>query len=342
VGETALKIASIMVSKKFKNLLSKVANYIDSLLFVSRVRNPIKSAEQISAQAVSWLKSHDKNFFLWLHYMDAHIPYMPPQEYIKQFHGKPISRRKMVALWRKSRWNPYKLSSTELETIVKLYDACIKYVDDSIGWLLTTAGSRLENTIIIVTADHGDEFYEHGKMSHLTLYDGIIHVPLIITGPGIDSGSSVTRQVELMDLAPTLVDLVGLDKPTTFNGQTLLPLMRGKNATARGIVSVATSLGTLAQPYIWLHLMFSYRTLKWKYIRIETSALPHTVVSEEIYNLQNDPEEKRNLNDHETAEILRFKLEAIKAIEQLKKDKEKTLTNFEVGRIKEVAKKLKT
>jgi arylsulfatase A-like enzyme len=341
IAETALKIVSRMSSRRLMNFLSNMANYIDSLLFVSRVRNPVASGEQISARAVSWLKSHNKNFFLWLHYMDAHIPYMPPREYVKQFSKKPMSRRKIVELWRKSRWSPEKLSPAELETIIELYDACVRHADDSIGWLLSAIGSRLKNTIIIVSADHGDEFREHGKMSHLTLYDGIVHVPLVIAGPGIEPDSSVSKQVELMDLAPTLVDLVGLDKPATFNGQTLLPLMRGKNVADKGVVSVASSIGTLGQPDIWLHLMFSYRTPGWKYIRVETAAPPHSLVSEEIYNLEDDPKENRNLNAHETPEVLRFKLEAVKAVERLKKEKARDLTELEVRRVKRIIKKLK-
>jgi arylsulfatase A-like enzyme len=340
VAEIALKIVSRMVSKKLMNFLSNAANYIDSFLFVSRVGHPFVSAEQISTCAVSWLKSHNKNFFLWLHYMDAHVPYMPPQEYIKQFGKKPMSRRKMLKLWHKSRWSPEKLSPAELETVIALYDACVKHVDDSLGWLFSAAGSRLENTIIIVTADHGDEFREHGKMSHLTLYDGIIHVPLIIAGPGLKPGSSVSKQVELMDLAPTLVDLVGLGKPATFNGQTLLPLMRGKNVEDKGVVSVVSSSGALGRPDVWLHLTFSYRTPRWKYIRVETLAPPHSLISEEIYNLQDDPGEKRNLNSHETPEIIRFKLKAAKAIEKLRKEKVRDLTRFEVRRVKKIAKKL--
>lgn len=342
LAEIGLKMASKMVFKKLiLSFLSRLANYIDSLLFASRVRNPTISAEQINAKAVSWLNSHNKNFLLWLHYMDAHIPYMPPQKYINQFHKKPISRFKKTALWRKSRWSPAKLSSAELETLLQLYDGCIKYVDDSIGWLLTTAGNRLENTIIIVTADHGDEFREHGKMSHITLYDGIIHVPLIMAGPGIEPGSSVIEQVELMDLAPTLVDLVGLDKPATFNGQTLLPLMGGEKASDRGIISVYAPMGIVGPLDTLLYIISSYRTPKWKYIRTESATPPRKLISEEIYDLQDDPGEKVNLNDTETEAILRFKLEAIKAIEQFKKGKKEELTDFEKMRIKDVTKKLR-
>lgn len=339
LAEGASKIVS---NKLMTTFVAKLSNYIDSLLFASRVKSPTLSAEQISAKAVSWLNSHNKNFFLWLHYMDVHVPYMPPQKYIKQFHKKPLSRFKISSLWRKSRWNPARLSPTEIETIMKLYDACIKYVDDSIGWLLNTAGNRLENTIIIVTADHGDEFREHGKTSHLTLYDGVLHVPLIMTGPGIESGSSVREQAELMDLAPTLVDLVGLDKPATFNGQTLLPLMRGEKASDRGIISVYIPMGIVGPLDTLLYIISSYRTPKWKYIRTESATPPRKLIAEEIYNLQDDPGEKVNLNGTETEAIFRFKLEAIGAIEQFKKEKEEKLTSFEKERIKDQIKKLRT
>lgn len=332
VVEKALKA---IPSKRILNLLSVIDKYADSFSFAFR-GNPITSAELASSEAVSWLNSHSKNFFLWLHYMDIHAPYMPPPKYIRQFHNKSLSRYKVSALWRKSALSPTKLSNSDIDALEDLYDACIKYLDDSIGLFFDAAGNRLENTIVIITADHGDEFGEHGKTGHLTLYDGIIHVPLIIAGPDIKSIPKVEKQVRHIDLAPTIVDLAGLDKPASFNGQTLITLIRGGTDTDRPTVSVATPPGSEQE------VILSYRIPNWKYIRTESVAPPKTLLSEEIYNLQHDPKEQQNLIDKETEETLRFKIEAIKAIDNFKKTKRGKLTNIEIDRIKDRVKKLKT
>jgi arylsulfatase A-like enzyme len=329
----AERVVKAISNKLILSFLAKLDKYVDSFSFAFRGKAPCTTAEQTSSQALSWLNSHNNHFFLWLHYIEAHAPYMPPQKFIKQFRKKPLGDYKMSALWRRSATEPDSLTSSEIGALIDSYDACIRYIDDSIGWLLANAGNRLKNTIIVVTADHGDEFGEHTKMGHLTLYDHIIHVPLIVAGPGIEPGLSVKGQVESIDLAPTLAELAGLDKPATFKGR-LLPLVKSENQVARGVVSVALPPGV--EPKV----IFSYRTPQWKYIRTESLADPQTVLVEEVYNLQNDPEETVNLNSLEAEEIQEFKHEALKAIVQVKQRKLAEMTVFEAERVREKIKKL--
>jgi len=328
------KVLSAMSNKLPLGFLAKLDKYARSLFYVVFGGSPTTPAEQTSKGAFSWLNSHHKNFFLWLHYMDVHAPYMPPPQYVKQFHGKGVSRYRMSALWRKSAADPTQLSPSEVATLLDLYDASIRYVDDSIGWLLRKAGSRLKNTIIIVTADHGDEFGEHGKAGHLTLYDGIVHVPLLISGPKIESGAIVKNQVSILDLAPTIVALAGLKQADTFYGKPMIPLMKGEGKATKGVISAAIPPGAERE------LILAYRTPKWKYIRTESTVFPNSVLAEELYNLRDDPGETANLIGLETDEVRKFKLEAINALEQLKKSKIEHSTSFEKLRVRDRLKKL--
>lgn len=314
------------------NFLAKLDKYLESFNFAVRGR-PIVTAQQINRQAISWLKSHDENFFLWLHYMDVHNPYVAPQRYVRQFHGQRIARYDMNHLWQKMLARPPRLSSPEVEMLKNLYDAEIKYVDDAIGWLLDKAGKRLENTIIIITADHGDEFGEHGVFSHQTLYDGIIRIPLTITGPGAEVGGKVKEQASLIDLAPTIAELAGLGKVNAFHGESLLPLIKQGEKVAKGVVSTWSN----PQPP---QRLFSYRTSEWKYISTMSTTTPEVVLAEEVYHLKDDPGETVNLNSLQTDEVLRFKQEAINALSQLKKAKIKEVTTVERERIKKKVKKL--
>jgi arylsulfatase A-like enzyme len=318
--------------KALFNFLAKLDKYLESFSFAIRGR-PIVAAQQISKQAVLWLKSHNDSFFLWLHYMDVHNPYLPPQRYVRQFHGQRINRYAMYHLWQRMLARPPQLSAYEVETLKNLYDAEINYVDDAIGWLLDKAGRRLENTIIIVTADHGEEFGEHGKFSHQTLYNGVIRVPLIITGPGVEAGGIVREQASLIDLAPTIAELVGLDKVNTFHGESLLPLMMQEEGGAKGVVSTWSD----PQPP---QRLFAYRTSEWKYISTRSVTTPEVTLAEEVYNLKDDPGETVNLASLQTDEVRRFKLEATNTLLQLKKAKLELITTLERERIKKKVKKL--
>jgi arylsulfatase A-like enzyme len=314
-------------SKSLLQFLAKLDKYFESIYFTLG-GHPTFPAEQISAQAISWLSSQKSNFFLWLHYMSVHNPYMPPQKYIRQLNATPVSRHKMSTLWRKLAIDPKTLSPAEMLTVNDLYDASIKYVDDAIGQLLDKAGKKLKNTIIIITGDHGDEFGEHGKAGHMTLYDGIVHVPLIISGPGIEAGDIVKEQVGLIDLAPTIIDLIGLGKVQAFRGESLLPMLKGKPKVSRGIIC-AISPAVSSQEVI-----IAYRTPEWKYIRTESTIIPDTVLTEEFYHLKDDPREKVNLAGLETAAAQEFKAEAAAALAELKKTKTEELTALEKERVK--------
>ena len=293
---------------------------------------PYTRGEELTGQAIQWLAAHRGRFFLWLHYMDVHRPYMPPPEYLSQFRTQPVSRRKMVALFHKLVEKPSQLSPPEVATLVDLCDADIKYVDDTVGRLLDGLGDDLSNTIVIVTADHGEQYGEHGKFHLGTLYDETIHVPLIMAGSGIKGGTLVKQQVSLIDLAPTIVDLVGIGNVSSFWGESLLPVVKGEREATNGTISTTSVSGGPR--------LIAYRIPGWKYILTESLDDGEVVVAEEVYDLKNDPGETKNLHGLDVEEAKRFELEARNKLLQFKQLKSEEKTAYERRRIKAKLNKL--
>jgi arylsulfatase A-like enzyme len=295
------------------------------------------TAKKLTNRAISWLDTWPDSFFLWIHYMDVHYPYLPPRKYARKFCKRYVSPHRMSTLYHKlirNLKNSKRLSPAEIDTLINLYDANIRYVDDNIGRLLDSLGSRLENTLIIVTADHGETFGEHGTLGHETvLYDEVIHVPLIMVGPGVKTDTIVGQPVELIGLSPTIVDLVGISSVKDFRGESLLPVMRGGQFMDRGVIStrVFPRHGERG---------LAYRTSDWKYIRTESLDELNTLISEEVYNLRDDPKERNNLCGSEDREAKAFELEAVDKILEFKQLKREEETAYEKERIRSRLKKL--
>ncbi|GIW41690.1 MAG: hypothetical protein KatS3mg076_2267 [Candidatus Binatia bacterium] len=188
-------------------------------------------APQVTELALKWLAQNDsRRFFLFLHYWDVHYDYIPPPPYDRMFdptyegtvtgknffHDKSINKR---------------MPKRDLEHLLALYDGEIRWVDDHLARLVSYLKERgiFDETAIFVTADHGDEFFEHGFKGHgRTLYREVTHIPLIVRAPGVRGGRVVDDPVSLVDLAPTILDLLGVDHPPGFNGTSLLPALSGR------------------------------------------------------------------------------------------------------------------
>jgi arylsulfatase A-like enzyme len=173
---------------------------------------------------------------LYLQYMEPHAPYVPPEPYRTKF-GLPsdatadehAANAKLTALGGGDKG----LTPSEIALLASLYDSEVAAVDAEISALFSELDRLgfLRDAVVIVTADHGEEFGEHGEFLHgLTLYNPSVRVPLIIAGPGIASGQTVSENVSLIDVAPTLLDLAGLPPEPAFEGHSLTPLMCGSRA----------------------------------------------------------------------------------------------------------------
>jgi arylsulfatase A-like enzyme len=173
------------------------------------------NAEVINKEAISWLKNKGNNkFFLWIHYMDVHFPYLPPSKYLNYNKREVISLNRKIIHEYNIKDNLTNISESELKQTIELYDAEIRYADDSVAMILDEVEKLglLANTLIILTADHGDEFLEHGDTFHFQkLYDELLRVPLIFYAPELDKKKVIDDLVSLLDLSPTILDILDIE-----------------------------------------------------------------------------------------------------------------------------------
>lgn len=258
---------------------------------------------------LGWLdREQPSHFFTYLHIAEVHSPYtiaMLPRNFAAKRPDAPVDEyrkaiRQEQRLYRSLDFDPRyagdlkgslddlaRLSSRrepptpeELQRLVDLYDRGIAYTDHWIGRLLDGLSERglYEESLVIVTSDHGDEFGEHGGLEHgKTYYEELLRVPLLIHPPGGASGLRVEAQVGLVDLLPTVLDVVGLAPEAPVQGLSLRSLWEGGELPARpafGEAAHARGMGAV-------------RTNRWKYVHAGPAG-------EELYDLHADPAESVN------------------------------------------------
>ncbi len=212
--------------------------------------------------ATTWLRQPATTpFFAWVHLYDPHTPYDAPAEFASQF---PATRD-------------------------GAYDAEVAYADAQVGRLLSTlqADGRLENTIVVVMADHGEQLGEHREQSHgFFVYDAVVQVPLIVAGPGIAS-RVVPDQVRIVDVMPTVLDLLGVEVPSAVQGASLRPALGGQR---QELLAFSESWYPRFH-YGWSELQ-AVRDGRYKFI---------LAPRRELYDLTADPKELTNLAASDTA-----------------------------------------
>lgn len=184
------------------------------------------SADVIVKQASDWISSRDdRPFFLWLHLMDPHAPYYPQAEAVKLLRESGIAAdraRYFNSYWNRGDLAPARLRH-HLNEIVDLYDACVRWVDIQIGHIveILRALDLWRNCVLAVTADHGEEFLEHGGRYHppSQLTEELIRVPLLLRVPGNTKGAVCSSPFSLIHLAPTLLSVAGVQPPENFQGR---------------------------------------------------------------------------------------------------------------------------
>jgi arylsulfatase A-like enzyme len=186
-----------------------------------------KDAATINQEVLDWLAGgHDgRPFFAFLNYYDAHDPYLTPRWASQHFGLRPTSRAELAKLRDWLRVDGAKVSSHTRELARDCYDDCLAYLDHQLGRLFDELKTRglLENTLIVITSDHGEEFGEYGRFGHgQSLHRQVINVPLLIVEPGKAAGGGrVSTAVSLRDLPATVVDLLGLASESPFPGHSL-------------------------------------------------------------------------------------------------------------------------
>jgi arylsulfatase A-like enzyme len=248
------------------------------------------SAPVVNRRLERWLERvgpEDAPFFLWLHYFDAHDPYTPSPRY--------------AALY------PPTDDSSAARRLAG-YRAEITYLDHRLGDALDllNRAQLLDDAILVVTSDHGESFGEpHPHVDHAHgahLYDSVMWVPLVFWGPPrVAIGRRVAEQVELLDIAPTLLELSGLPAPEGFGGRSLSPAL-ATEATSIGPARAFAQTRTLKRPR-----RFALRTSDWKLVHNPDDE------EQELFDLRADPGETRDLSSEHPDRVreLRAELEFI-------------------------------
>ena len=183
-------------------------------------------------QALAWLKRHrDARLFLFVHSYDVHSDYASLPALERAFDTSPPGRAdgttRQLTAFREGR---ARLAAADAKHLVDLYDAGIRQFDDELARLVDGMRQErlLDDALVIVTSDHGEEFFEHGGVLHgRTQYEEVLRVPLVFVGPALPSGLRVAAPVSLLDVLPTTLALVGVPSPEVADGEDLRPLLRG-------------------------------------------------------------------------------------------------------------------
>ncbi len=253
-------------------------------------------------QALDWIQKRtfgDKPFFIAVGIHKPHVPFLAPDKYFDQYPKAGLKYVKPPSNF----WDTIPPSSISKRyqgfgfemgvenddlrrEYMQAYHACISFIDAQIGRILNALKSSgdWDNTIIVLTSDHGYQLGEHFMWGKVTLFEVCNRVPLLVRVPGQTKPSSISQGlVELIDLFPTLAELCGIQIPNYLQGKSLVPMLRDPGKSGKNVVYTVVSRGN--------HLGKAIRTDRWRYAKWSDG--------EELYDLHKDPAEHHNLVDRE-------------------------------------------
>jgi len=268
-------------------------------------------AAHAAEEAERWLEANaDKPFFLFLHTYQIHYPYRSPEEYARMFAGPNPARLAWDFQDDHGGWpNVFRpLPEAERRNIVDLYDGEIRFTDEALTGPLIEKLRALgiyDRTLLIVTSDHGEEFFEHGGWVHTwSLYNASLKVPLVVKFPrGKFASRKVADAVRLTDIVPTVLDVLGIAPPEeAFDGRSLVPLLTGREKGDRSVrAEIAAEVGHNLGA--WRSAAGSGRDLlilngPFKPENLARFAFPPPAFPPlELYDLAADPGQKDNVKD---------------------------------------------
>ncbi len=242
-------------------------------------------ADRVCDRALNWLEKNKKApFFCWVHFYDPHTPHRPPSPYLERHKDK--------------------------------YDGEIAFMDSQIGRLknwLDSNGLR-KNTLVIAVADHGESLGEHGESTHsFFIYGATIHVPMIFTAPGwLARGKVVKADVGIVDILPTVLNLLGWEVPKSVTGRSFLPAFQDAALDFRGVYSESD---------------YAFNNFGWGKLRSLVTGEWHLIQAprSELYNMVKDPYELRNIYEEEKALAVKMNAELTEIEKSIKTSKVKNV-----------------
>ena len=269
-------------------------------------------SSEITDQAMEWVRlAGGKPLFLFLHYYDVHSDYVSLAEFeeafLRPYEGTADGSTAQLAAFREGK---ALLSISDAPNLVDRYDAGILQMDEEIGRFFDfLRKERLwESTLLVLTSDHGEEFFEHGGVLHgQTQYQEVLRVPLLIKGPSIPAGRRVPNPVSLIDVVPTLAAQLRVAAPEELDGVDLSPLWTGKGLEDRFLFSEADHNNVEHD----ITRAVRYRSFKLHFNRLSREY--------RLYDLARDPSEQEDIagGEEEAFAALTGRLEGFLAAEKI-------------------------
>lgn len=284
-------------------------------------------------EAINWLaQNKDEKFFLFIQGYDAHCPFIPPQPYDNLFNssgvhtvnssycvrGYPDAENEMKiykAYYHLTGQDPISIDENDVDYLVSQYDGEIAYVDSTLSSLLNYLENSglLQNTIVVITSEHGEMFAKYGRFGRAgtlrgTHYDDVVRIPLIVYHPKL-SQARVNGLVQLIDVMPTLLDFLGVRTPSSAQGKSLVPLILEGNEVNEYVLMGSRYGRADATEYNLVSINEAIRSKEWKLIR-EIIFEENTTEKLELYHIKKDKDELNNLvgSRKDVLEILYTKL----------------------------------
>jgi arylsulfatase A-like enzyme len=268
------------------------------------IRFQSRDARENTRAFLDWLSRQRRGgrpFFAFLNYLDAHEPFVVPEGAGAHFASHPESARDYLFLMEYWRVNKRSLSERDVTLARDAYEDCIAHLDRQIGELLDDLERRgvLQDTTVIITSDHGEEFGEHGIYDHgYSLYLPEVHVPFVILGSSVPVGRVVSEPVSLRDLPATIIHLAGLSAGSPFTGRPLTA--DWQSAVSPGRTATTAALSEIARPEALKPQHGRGPTQQGFAMSLVTGELHYirdSAGAEQLYDLVSDPRELHNLTN---------------------------------------------
>jgi len=261
-----------------------------------------RAADGTTRDALAWIEENsDRPFFMFAHYFDPHIPYDPPAPFDSIFDPEytgtiksPYNPKELPKFRDEEFAQMESLSDADWNRIRSLYDGEIAFMDEAVGNLLRGLDERglTDNTLIVFLSDHGEEFFEHHGFEHgHSLYDELIKVPVVLSLPDVlPEGSRIARQIRLLDVQPTILEMLGITPWGEPEGVSVLPLIAGSGRPAQAGASLLPPEIALSEATLYGDERTSLSAFPWKLI--------YNINKDEIacFNLAEDPGEITDLS----------------------------------------------
>ncbi|MBN2715349.1 MAG: sulfatase [Deltaproteobacteria bacterium] len=263
--------------------------------YVNYIReNKNSDAENVFRDALKFIDdAKDTPFLAYIQTIDPHVPYDPPAEDLKLYDARPyegpVSPRSTGNLLEEYKRKQVTLNSRDKRHLEALYDGEVTYHDRQFSKFISDLKKRgvLDDTLFVVCADHGEEFFEHESVGHgHTLYQELLHVPLIVRAPGlVPRNARVTAKASLSDIVPTVLDGTGTERPAEVEGRSLIAEANGDTANP-----FDASFSSFFSEADERNLQWAVRKGDWK-LKMKGPVITY------LFNLKDDPEEKVDVDE---------------------------------------------